>query len=306
MKLDKPYRLDEICKLISCEFVGDASHEITGINEIHSVEEGDLVFVDHPKYYDKALKSNATTILINKDVECPSGKALILTDNPFGAYNFLCQYFSPNYLWDSEQHPSLKVGKHTMISPGVKIGRGVEIGENCIIYPGVVIYGNTKIGNGVIIHANSVIGSDAFYYKRTPEVFYKMHTCGATVIGDDVEIGSLCSVDRGVSGKTEIGNGTKLDNQVHVGHETKIGKRCLIAAQVGIAGCVTIEDEVTLWGQVGIPSDLTIGKGAEVLGQSGLMHSVEGGKKYFGSPAKEARQIYREMVVLNKIIKDNS
>lgn len=305
MKFERTYTLKEIGELTKCKTVGNADHEITGINEIHAVEHGDIVFVDHPKYYNKALESAATTVIINKDVECPEGKALILSDNPFEVYNFLCSYFSPNYLWDSEQHPNLQKGDHTVIAPGVKIGKNVSIGANCLIHPNVVIYENTVIGDHVIIHANAVIGSDAFYYKRTPETFHKMHTCGKVVIENNVEIGSGCTIDRGVSGITRIGEGSKLDNQVHVGHETQIGKRCLIAAQVGLAGCVILEDEVILWGQVGIPSDITIGSKAEVLGQSGVMSSIEGNKRYFGSPAGEAREKFKELAIIRKIIKNH-
>ena len=128
-----------------------------------------------------------------------------------------------------------------------------------------------------------------------------LHSCGRVVIEDHVEIGALCSVDKGVTGDTLIKRGTKIDNQVHVGHDTVIGENCLFAAQVGIAGCVIIEDDVTLWGQVGVPSDLTIGKGAVVLGQSGLTKNLEGNKTYFGSPAVEARTKFKELAAIRKL-----
>jgi UDP-3-O-[3-hydroxymyristoyl] glucosamine N-acyltransferase len=163
------------------------------------------------------------------------------------------------------------------------------------------LYDHTEIGDNVIIHANTVIGSDAFYFKRRPEGYDKMVSCGRVIIHDDVEIGASCTVDKGVSGDTIIGKGTKIDNQVHIGHDSVIGKNCLFAAQVGIAGVVTIEDDVILWGQVGVQKDLTIGKGAVVLGQSGIPKSLEGGKTYFGSPVQEAREKMRELAFVKQL-----
>jgi len=153
----------------------------------------------------------------------------------------------------------------------------------------------------VIIHSGSVLGADAFYYKNRPEGYDKLVSCGRVVLEDNVELGSLCTIDKGVTGDTTIKKGTKLDNQVQVGHDTVIGEKCLIASQTGIAGCVVIEDEVTIWGQVGIISGITIGKKATILAQSGIGKSLEGGKKYLGSPAEEARQKIREMHNIKKI-----
>ena len=175
------------------------------------------------------------------------------------------------------------------------------IGTNCIIHSGVVIYDHSVIGDNVILHANTVIGADAFYFKRRPDFYEKMHSCGRVVIHDHVEIGACCTIDRGVSSDTIIGKGTKLDNHVHVGHDTVIGKNCLFAAHVGIAGCVNIEDEVIFWGQVGCQKDLTVGKGAVVYGQSGISKSLKGGLVYFGSPAKEAREKMKEMALVSRL-----
>ncbi|MEM7161594.1 MAG: UDP-3-O-(3-hydroxymyristoyl)glucosamine N-acyltransferase [Bacteroidota bacterium] len=301
MKFKTQQTLKDIAAIIDAKMKGPEGHIVSGINEIHKVEHGDLVFVDHPKYYDKALSSNATTILIDKEVECPLGKALLISEKPFDDYNRLTKHFAPVKHLSQERGEQVEIGKGTKIYPGVIIGNNVQIGENCQIHSNVVIEDGTQIGDRVIIHSNAVIGADAFYYKKLDGVFTKMHSCGWVEIHDDVEIGASCTIDKGVSGNTVIGKGSKLDNQVHVGHDTVIGKNCLFAAQVGIAGCVVIEDSVTLWGQVGVPSDIRIGKGAEVLGQSGLSHSIEGGKKYFGSPASEARTKMTELVYLKKL-----
>jgi UDP-3-O-[3-hydroxymyristoyl] glucosamine N-acyltransferase len=301
MQLPAPHTLKEITELIKAEFFGDADFKITGINEIHRVEPGDLTFVDHPKYYDKALNSAATTILINKKVDCPEGKSLIFSDDPFRDYNFLTRHFNPFKASSESISETAVIGSETVIMKGAVIGNFCKIGKNCIIYPNVVIYDHTEIGNNVIIHANSVIGSDAFYFKKRPEGYDKMHSCGKVIIQDHVEIGANCTIDRGVSSDTIIGKGTKMDNQVHVGHDTVIGENCLFAAQVGIAGVVNIEDNVILWGQVGVQKDLTIGKGAIVLGQSGVPKSLEAGKTYFGSPTREARDKMKEIAMLKNL-----
>eukprot|EP01093_Parvamoeba_rugata_P001600 TRINITY_DN11968_c0_g1_i1.p1 TRINITY_DN11968_c0_g1~~TRINITY_DN11968_c0_g1_i1.p1 ORF type:complete len:195 (-),score=40.08 TRINITY_DN11968_c0_g1_i1:21-605(-) len=181
------------------------------------------------------------------------------------------------------------------------IGNNVVIGDNCLIHSNVSIYDNCIIGNNVTIHAGSVLGADAFYYKKRPEGFDKLISGGRVVLKDNVDIGALCTIDRGVTGDTTIGFGSKLDNQVHVGHDTVIGEKCLIASQTGIAGCVIIEDEVTLWGQVGTASGITIGKKAVIMGQTGVTKSVSGGKSYFGTPIEESREKLKQLAYLKKI-----
>lgn len=298
MKLPYSHTLKSIAELIECKFIGDPDFLITGINEIHKVEKGDLVFVDNEKYYEKALNSEATTILIDKEVDCPEGKVLIISKNPFRDFNRLTQHFDPTIKWSGK---NTTVDESSHIFPNVTLGDNVSIGKNCVIYPGVVIYSHTTIGDNVIIHGNTVIGADAFYFQTKDGTHNKLHSCGSVVIGDEVEIGASCSIDRGVTSETRIGEGTKLDAQVHIGHDTIVGKNCRFAAQVGIAGCVTIEDNVTLWGQVGIPANLTLKKNSTALGQAGIMHDMEEGKKYLGSPAKEARDQFKEMALIRKL-----
>jgi len=298
MRLDPPQTAAQVAQQLGATVRGDGQRLVTGLNEINRVEEGDLVFVDHEKYYDKALNSAATTILINKDVDPPAGKAIIISHDPCSDYNQLVRQLKPRQAWDG---PDPVVGEGTEIHKSAVIGANVRIGADCLIMPGVVIYENTTLGDRVTIHANTVIGSDPFYYKKRPSGYDKMAPGGSVVIEDDVEIGALCTIDRGISADTRIGEGTKIDNHVQVGHDTLIGKHCLIASHVGVSGAVVIEDGVTLWGQVGVPSKLTIGKGATVLGQSGLIGSLEGGKTYFGSPAGEWKQKMREVALIAKL-----
>ena len=301
MKFPKPHTLREISNLINVEFVGPEDFPVLGMNEIHVVETGDIVFVDHPKYYDKALQSAATIVLINKEVECPDGKALLISDDPFRDFNKLTNHFKPFQASNQSISNSSVIGKNTIIQPNCFIGNNVVIGDNCVIHSNVSIYDDIVIGNNVTIHAGTVLGANAFYYKNRPEGFDQLKSGGRVVIKDHVDIGALCSIDRGVTGDTTIGEGSKLDNQIQVGHDTLIGKKCLIASQTGIAGCVVIEDEVTLWGQVGVKSGITIAKGTEIYAQSGLGHSTDENKTYFGSPAYEAREKFKEMAYIRKI-----
>ncbi len=289
MKFPKSYSLKEIAEIINARFVGEPDFPVQGMNEIHVVTAGDIVFVDHPKYYEKALQSKATVVLINTEILCPPGKALLVSEDPFRDFNKLTTYFRPfEYLGRNISETAL-IGENTTLQPNVSIGNHVVIGKNCIIQSNVTIYDHCIIGNNVIIHAGSVLGADAFYYQKRKTGYNKLLSGGRVILEDDVEIGALCTIDKGVTGDTLIKKGTKLDNQVQIGHDTVIGEKCLIAAQTGIAGCVTLEDEVTLWGQVGVISAITIGKGAIVLAQSGVARSLPGGKTYMGSPAVEAR-----------------
>ena len=302
MDLAPAVPLSFIASLTGAKLKGDGRYELTGINEIHMVRNGDLTFVDHPKYYDKALNSPATVILINKDVDAPVGKHLLVSDDPFRDYNFLTGYYRPFEKAIKAISTSAKIGTGTVIQPGVFIGHHVSIGKNCIIHSNVSIYDHCVIGDDCVIHANTVIGGDAFYFKKYPERGYvKMHSCGRVVIHDRVEIGAGCTIDKGVSGDTVIGEGTKLDNHVHIGHDTVIGKNCLFAAQVGIAGVTKIEDDVILWGQVGVNKDLVIGKGAVVYAQSGVPSSIDGGKIYFGSPVQEAKETMKQIALLKRL-----
>ncbi|KGO90028.1 UDP-3-O-(3-hydroxymyristoyl)glucosamine N-acyltransferase [Flavobacterium suncheonense] len=301
MKFPKIHTLKEIADIIQSDFVGDALFPVHGMNEIHVVEPGDIVFVDHPKYYDKALESAATIVLINKKVDCPEGKALLISDDPFRDFNKLTRHFKPFTAAGVSVSDSAVVGEGTVIQPNCFIGHNVFIGKNCIIHSNVSVYDNTVIGDNVIIHAGSIIGADAFYYKKRPEGFDQLLSGGRVIIEDNVGIGALCTIDKGVTGDTTIGEGTKMDNQVHVGHDTVIGKKCLIAAQTGIAGCVIIENEVTLWGQVGTTSGITIGEKAVILGQTGVTKSVEGGKIYFGTPIEESREKLKQLANVKKI-----
>ena len=189
MQLAPSQTLQEIAQLINAKYIGTADFKITGINEIHMVEKGDLTFVDHPKYYDTCLKSAATHIIINTaDVTVPEGKNILITSDPFEAYLAIVNHFRPVTHADKMISDSAVTGKGTVIMPGVFIGKDVRIGDNCTIYPNVSILDYTEIGNNVVIQSGTVIGSDAFYYntKKNREVWFKrMKSCGNVLIEDN-------------------------------------------------------------------------------------------------------------------------
>jgi len=301
MIFPKPLKVRELAELINAPCFGNVEQEIIGLNEIHRINNNELVFVDHPKYYDKAINSNASCILINKEVEIPKGKSIIISENPFDDFNKLVNlfhHFKPSHLAIAD---SAVIGKGTILQPNIFIGESVSIGKNCLIHAGVTINNNCQIGNNVIIHSNTVIGGEAFYYKKKEKGYEKLISCGRVIVEDDVEIGANTTIDRGVTSDTIIGKGTKIDNLVQIGHDTEIGKNCLIASQTGVAGCVTIKNNVILWGQVGISSGLTLNEGSVVYAQSGVGRDLEENTSYFGSPADVAKIKMKELAALKRL-----
>jgi len=304
MKFPQPLQLKELADSLSARFIGDPLHSVTGLNEIHMVEAGDLTFVDHPKYYTKALASKATTILINKEIECPVGKALIISEHPFDDFVSLAMLFRPFIPATAMVSPTAIIGEGTVIQPGAFIGNHVTLGKNCLIHANASIYDHSVVGDHAIIHSGAVIGADAYYFQRRQEGWKKLESCGRVVLEENVEIGALTSIDKGVSGDTIISAGTKIDNHVQIGHDTFVGRNCLIGAHCAIAGVTRIEDDVILWARVSVNKDLVIGKGAIVYAMSGIDKSIAGGKTYWGVPAEEARKKWKDMAKLNRLIRE--
>jgi UDP-3-O-[3-hydroxymyristoyl] glucosamine N-acyltransferase len=301
MKIEPAYTLQQLAALIDADYVGDPDQLIKGLNEIHMVVPGDITFVDHPKYYDKALNSAATTIIINKRLEPPKGKAIIISDDPFVDFNKLIIHFRSFEPSTKNISPSAEIGKGTIIQPGVFIGNHVKVGNNCVIHPNVSIYDHCIVGDNVIIHANSVIGADAFYFQKREGKTLKFNSCGRVIIENNVEIGACCTIDKGVTGDTQIGEYTKLDNHIQVGHDTVIGKYCLFASHCAIAGVTRIEDNVILWGNVIVNKDIVIGENAVIYANSGVSKSIPGNKVYYGAPVREASVAMREMAMVRML-----
>ena len=302
MRLASPISVEDLAKKIGATIIGDKTLQATGINEIHKAEAGDIIFVDLPKYFKKSLDSPATIIILNKETECPPGKALLLHENPFKAYDKLVREgrpFRPLSATISDQahiHPS------AIIEPNVVIGPNVRIGKYSYIQANVVVHEYTTIGDHVTIQSGTVIGTDAFYFKKQADGSYeKWRSGGRVVIHDHVDIGANCTINRGVSGDTIIGEGTKIDCLVHVGHGVVIGKNCLIAGQVGIGGKTILEDNVVLYGQVGLAQNIRIGAKTMIGAKSGVSKDLEGNKIYFGYPADEIRTKQRELAALRHL-----
>lgn len=304
MKFEKKITVKELAALMDdVRLIGPEDFPVSGMNEIHMVEEGDITFVDLDKYYDKALESQAGVVIIDKEVACPKEKCLIITPDPLGNFNRLTRHFKPFVPCSSAISPTARIGEGTIIQPNTFIGNHVKIGKNCIIHANVAINDYTVIGDNTVIQSGAIIGGDACYFQRSPKTgtFRKFESSGKVIIGNDVEIGALTAVDRGVSGDTIIGDGTKMDNFIQIGHDTHIGKHCLIGAHSAIAGVTVIEDYVSIWASVLINKDLVIGKGAVILATSAVDKSLEGGKVYFGVPAMEARLKWKELAAMRSL-----
>lgn len=301
MNFTTPIPVGDLAKKFNLKIFGDDRQLATGINEIHKVRPGDITFVDVEKYYDKSLKSAATIIIINKNVECPSGKTLLISDDPFSVYNQIVWEHRPMKYLNAERGENLKTGDDTHIDHGVHIGHDVTIGVGCYIQSGVFIGDQTVIGDYVNIQAGALIGTDAFYFKKVNGEYHKWRSGGRVIIESHVEIGAGCTINRGVSGETIIGQGTKLDSQVHIGHGAVIGKNCLLAAQVGIAGKTIVGDNCVIYGQAGIAQNLLIGDNSIILAKTGVSKDLDGSKTYFGYPAGEAREKYKELAMLRML-----
>lgn len=304
MQFPSPVSAQWIANFIGAKISGNENSFASGINEIHKLSEGDIVFVDHPKYYDACLNSEATFIIIDTQKNVPDGKTLFVVEDPFEAYLKIVNHFKPFQASDKMISDSARIGKNTIVMPNVFLGNHVELGDNCILHPNVTIYDDCVIGDNVEIHSGTIVGSDAYYFntKKNRKIWYrKMQSCGRVEIHDHVEIGANCTIDRGVSDATVIESGTKIDNMVHIGHDVMIGKNCLIAAQVGIAGGTVLKDGVILWGQVGVNKTITIGENAIVMGQGGVTSSIEGNKTYWGTPIQEFYSKRKELVMIKRL-----
>lgn len=317
MKFAEPISLSVLATRLGLSFRGNPDLKVTGINEIHRVVPGEVTFVDVEKYYRKALESPASVVIIDQEVPVPEGKGLLISDAPFQSFNQLGDMTRPAPQVARSAEPRLAegvmvgnhvafgedvaVGSGTLIGHNVSIGSHVRIGANCVIYPGVYISDYTEIGDHVCINANTVVGGEAFYFKSYPDRKEKFITRGRVIIHDHVDIGSNCSIDRGVTADTVIGAYTKIDNLVQIGHDTQIGARCLLAGQTGIAGVSTIEDDVILLGKVGVVKDVTIGKRAVIQSASNVGKSLKGGQTYLGWMAQESTKTMREVVASRKL-----
>lgn len=301
MKFPRIYTAKELADLCGAEVIGPEDTPLSGLNEIHKVEAGDLMFVDYEKYFQKSFDSAATAILIHQKQNPPEGKILLLHPRPFDAYNTLAWHFRPPQHCTEPISNLAHIDPSAIIEPGVVIGPFVRIGAGTIIQANTYLGAYTDVGEQVVIQPGCIIGSDAFYYHKQGQEYTAWRSIGKVVIRDKVEIGAGTTVVRGVSGETIIGEGTKLDCQVHIGHGAVIGKNCLIAAQAALGGKVIIGDQVTIYGQVGIAQNIRIGDRAILLAKTGVSKDLAGDLTYYGVPALPVREAYKQLATLRMV-----
>lgn len=323
---ESEHTAQDIARALGGELRGDPQTTVSGVAPIASAVEGELTFLANAKYKQYLSTTKASVVIVGEDVECPEALVTIQHENPYLAFALAVEIIYPDKPHLSpgihpqavvedgaEIDPSAAVGPFchvrsgsvvgpdTQLISGCFVGRDCRIGSSCVIYPGVKMMDRTQIGDRVIIHASTVLGSDGFGFAQEQGVSHKVRQVGYVQVGDDVEIGSNVSVDRGALGPTKIGNGVKIDNLVQIAHNVCIGDNSIIIAQVGISGSTTLGRDVILAGQVGVTGHLDIGDGVRVGAQSGLTKSVPPGKTMFGSPAWEINEALKVNAALRRL-----
>lgn len=306
----------EIAKRIHGAVEGDHAALIVGVSSIDEAEFGHVVFAENARFLAKAAKSRASAIVSFLDATTPD-KPLIKVDNPRYAFAKILELFRQPLNVEPGIHPTAvvgrnahfganssigphctvgdnaKIGARTVFMPGCHVGDDCDIGDDCIVFPNVTLYPFTKLGSRVTIHSGTVIGADGFGYMRIGDHSYKVPHVGNVEIGDDVEIGANCAIDRAKTGSTIIGARTKIDNLVHIAHNVKTGTDCIIIAQVGVAGSVEMGHGVTLAGQAGLKDHISIGDGATVMARGAVFGDVKAGDQVSGYPARPHREKMR-------------
>ncbi|HOA72894.1 MAG TPA: UDP-3-O-(3-hydroxymyristoyl)glucosamine N-acyltransferase [Phycisphaerae bacterium] len=313
---------------IPCQVDGDGSAIVESVATLEDATRGQLSFLSNPKYEPYLETTRAEAVLVRPDVKINRQMSLLRTPDPYAAVTAaivrLHGYRKHPWWGVSEQaiiSPTARIGANANIAPGVYIDDGAEIGDNATLYPGVyiargtrignnvtlfpnvVIYENCVLGNNVTIHAGTVIGEDGLGYAPVNEKWVKIPQIGNVIIGDDVEMGPNCTIDRATLGSTVIGSGTKFSNLVAIGHGTKVGEDCLFVAQVGLAGSVTVGRHVTIAGQAGVVGHITIGDNAVIGAKAGVSNSIEAGATVLGQPAVAISECKRQIAVMQQLPK---
>ena len=319
------WTLSGIAETLGMRFKGH-DREVTGIATLEAAGPGDISFLANPKYAHYLPMTRACAVIVTEDHAHDLETALI-SDNPYIDFGRAVALFAkPQGCFEglSTQafiHPEAelgenvsvypfafvgaraKVGSGTRIFPGVYIGEDCALGENCTLFPGSVLMTGTTLGKGCLLHAGVVLGADGFGFVRTGKEggIQKIPQIGAVSIGDNVEVGANSCVDRAALGETSVGNGTKIDNLVQVGHNVTMGEECFIVSQVGISGSTKIGDRVTMAGQAGIAGHLSIGNDVTIGPQSGVAKSIEAGVTCGGSPCVDGKTFMRTLAVMPKL-----
>lgn len=310
----------ELAERLGAELIGEPGLEIRGAATLDTAGQGDVSFVASRRYLRQVDSTHATALIVARefeDVPAPEGAALLVVDDAHLALARTLELLYPQEPGGTGIAPTVRlgagvkvgrdvsIGHYTVVGEGVELGDGVRVGEQCSIGDGssigpgsvlanqVSVYARSRIGARCIIHSGARIGVDGFGYVLEDGRHRKVRQVGGCVIEDDVEIGANTCIDRGSVGETRIGAGSKIDNLVHIAHNVRIGRQCIIVAQVGIAGSTTLGDGVALAGQVGVIGHLKIGAGAQVGAQSGVSHDIPAGETWFGSPARRIKDAMR-------------
>jgi len=325
-------RLSELCKTLTARgFPAELEGEdlsIRAVNTLEDAKPGELSFLSNPRYTRLLPQTRASAVIVAPDVDVPPKLTVIRCPQPYAGITVAIVRIHGHRThpqWGISDRasiePSARLGENANIAPGATIaaqvefgagatiypgcyvGERVRIGDDVVLYPNVVVYEDCILGDRVAVHAGSVIGQDGLGYAPVDDKWLKIPQVGRVIIGDDVEIGSLCAIDRATLGDTRIESGTKFSNLIAIGHGSKIGENCMFVAQVGVAGSVTVGRHVTLAGQVGVAGHLTIGDKATVAGQSGVFGDVEPEAKMLGTPAADIGDAKRQLVAAKKLPK---
>jgi UDP-3-O-[3-hydroxymyristoyl] glucosamine N-acyltransferase len=324
------YTLSGLCEAIneaglSARLDGE-DRSVKAVNTIEGAGQGEITFLANPKYLSTMAETKASAVIVDEKVEVPAPLSAVRCDDPYAAVTVAIIYIHGHRRhpqWGISDkatiHPTAKIGPGANIAEYVSIAADVTIGENCTIYPGcyvgeraklghdcvlfpnVVVYDQCELGDRVTIHAGSVVGQDGLGYAPIEDGWLKIPQVGRAVLGDDVEIGANCAVDRATLGETRIASGTKFGNVVVIGHGTKVGEDCLFVGLVGVAGSATIERHVTLAGQVGVVGHVTVGHDVRVGAQSGVHGNIRPGSEVLGSPARPIRSVQRAAAAVQKL-----
>ena len=318
------FTIAEIARRLDGEVIGDETALLTGFATVDAAKTGDLTFAEKADYFAAAEQSAATAILAGKE-SSSARKTVIRVANPRVAFARAMAVFFPEPAFAPGIHPSAviaasaRIDSTAHIGPGCTVGERVQLGAHCVLqagdfvgddsalgestnlFPNVTVYARSQIGRRVRIHASTVIGADGFGYVLDSGFQRKVQQIGNVIIGDDVEIGANSCVDRGALGSTIIGQGTKIDNLVQVGHNVRIGEHCILCSQVGVSGSVKLGNYCVLAGQAGIAGHLIIGNHVTIASKSGVMHNIPDGETWLGIPAQPDRQAKRVLIALQRL-----
>lgn len=320
-------RVAELAEWLDTEFEGDGGLEVKRGASLEAAGPDDFAFVATPKIESLAQRSKAGCLIVHPGFPNPRQRTIIRSSDPRAAFARAVNRMQPRPRPAPGVHAtavldssvilgadvsvgprvslgaSSRIGDRSWLGPGAAIGRGVRIGRDCEIHPNVTIYDNVTIGDRVILHAGCVLGAEGFGFVRWDDHWEKFPQSGGLSIGNDVEIGANSCVDRAALGTTEIGDGTKLDNMVHVGHNCRIGRHVVVAAQTGFSGGVVVEDYAIIGGQVGVGDKARIETGAVLGSGCGVLTSkiIRAGQTVWGTPARPLREYLENLALLARL-----